>query len=622
MKKIFYIPLFVLLALQCNLVLSQNAYYDAVRLEKMVVNGKVSVESDADMKIFNSICLEYKITKLEIKNNPFLSALISNDIIPNSTDIDTKYLSDLYPNIVGKMGGLNVTSLADGLARFLVERTKEEMNVIFFEQFEQFVSSNLIIKKLFPKTTPILLVAKDKMYSYQLYLPMLREAFEQDLRDLLVGIDSVVNCKECIDLKLTDEERNYISLVLNVLIDIQKGMHPGDILDDLARKDQINGVDQNIKSSILMANLISRSLKSDNPERYWISSQEFSKFNNPDFAAIYMGLLYQQILNNGKSDPKSYNDFKAFIDDNKNDIQSIVRLLQILYKNADEIDRTISKITKDRNGSLSDFFALGQRSVSMLSEINAVIHPEGKQKEQIDYCLLHISNLMADINVRSYNSAVFETYLLLDSLTNLDKPTLEKFIKYGSFIATVSVARDSKEVQMAIESVALPSGSYRIKRESSFSVTLNGYVGFFGGNEHVKGAKNSPFFNSYGVTAPVGIALNWGGIKPCRSKVGHSFTTFFSLVDIGALAAYRFMDDSSSTVPKVELKDIISPGVFLSWGFGKTPFALSVGYQLGPILRKVAPTVNTFADNKYTRFSITLTVDIPIFNFYTKPKKE
>jgi len=218
----------------------------------------------------------------------------------------------------------------------------------------------------------------------------------------------------------------------------------------------------------------------------------------------------------------------------------------------------------------------------------------------------------------------------LQRFTNLSDEKLDEFIKYGTFIATVSLSKDSKEVQSAIEAVALPSGSYRVKRESAFNVSLNAYCGAFVGYEKVKGVDkgnaqvNFKFkdWNSYGVTAPVGIGLNFGKLKRCCLKNSQSLSLFFSAIDIGALAAYRFANDSASVVPKVELKDIISPGVFLTWGLGKTPFALSLGYQMGPILRKVSSSANTFADNKYTRFSVSLTVDIPIVNLYTKPKRK
>src|SRR5262245_59238255 len=42
-----------------------------------------------------------------------------------------------FSNIVPKLGNLDVTTISDGLAQFLVERTKEELNAAFFEKFKE-----------------------------------------------------------------------------------------------------------------------------------------------------------------------------------------------------------------------------------------------------------------------------------------------------------------------------------------------------------------------------------------------------------------------------------------------------------------------------------------------------
>jgi hypothetical protein len=205
--------------------------------------------------------------------------------------------------------------------------------------------------------------------------------------------------------------------------------------------------------------------------------------------------------------------------------------------------------------------------------------------------------------------------------TKNKRKALMSLIKYGNFAANIAKAETSDDVKNAIESVALPAGSSRIKRESNWNFSLNAYVGPFAGNEYIKGSQNSNWFNSYGIAAPVGIAFSKGNIFTSNQKYGgKSLTAFVSLIDVGALVSYRFRDDSAAIVPDIKLKDIISPGLFISYGLGKTPLSLSVGYQIGPLLRNVASSRNVFADNKYSRWSVSLTVDIPIFNLYTKPK--
>jgi hypothetical protein len=208
-------------------------------------------------------------------------------------------------------------------------------------------------------------------------------------------------------------------------------------------------------------------------------------------------------------------------------------------------------------------------------------------------------------------------------------------VKYGAFIAAVAEAQSSDEVQEAIEAAVLPPGSARVKRETNANIAVNGYVGFFAGYEHINnvdhdGVRQVNFnlnkWNSYGVAAPVGLSFSLGKRNPiplvgafCKGNSSHSL--FISVIDIGALAAFRMSgsNDSVSQVPDVQLKDIVSPGIFYSIGLPKCPVSVNLGYQVGPLLREVGSSVNVFGQG-YSRFSISVCVDIPMFNLYTSTR--
>ena len=231
---------------------------------------------------------------------------------------------------------------------------------------------------------------------------------------------------------------------------------------------------------------------------------------------------------------------------------------------------------------------------------------------------------------------------LKDSLTNLtikqeikiSSEQFHLFFKYGTFMATMVQSDNSDDVAKAIEAAALPSGSSRIKRETPFNVSLNAYTGFFVGHEKIVGVNDSQWINSYGLTAPIGVALSTGSHKflgmPSKKNEKHwSYSAFISLVDIGTVAAFRFQNtDSVAQVPTINLKDIFSPGLFISVGIPKCPLSFNLGAQVGPNLRNVyvedtqnsGQYVNIYQDNVYWRFSASIVVDIPILNFYTKSK--
>jgi hypothetical protein len=252
------------------------------------------------------------------------------------------------------------------------------------------------------------------------------------------------------------------------------------------------------------------------------------------------------------------------------------------------------------------------------------------------------SNMALDVTRRNYASAVLNAAHIYDLIlvkkststnskqlaghtvqTNDVRKTYDLIFRYGSFMATVVQAKTSDDVAGAIEAAALPSGSSRVKRETSFNVALNAYVGLYAGYEQIRGFDTTGFtVNTYGVTAPVGISISRGHsvFFIGTGKSGWSTSAFVSLVDLGAVASFRFQDDSVSQVPTIHLQDIVSPGLFLSIGIPKCPVSVNFGVQMGPNLRKVSSAANDYSNNVYFRYSMSLVVDIPVFNFYSKAK--
>jgi hypothetical protein len=245
-------------------------------------------------------------------------------------------------------------------------------------------------------------------------------------------------------------------------------------------------------------------------------------------------------------------------------------------------------------------------------------------------------NVALAINRKNYSSVIMNIYQIYTfAFTPPAGPAANGrfknfLLRYGSFVASVAQAENSDDVKKAIEAAVLPSGSSRIKRETPFNVSLNAYTGLFIGHEKIKGIDEDKFLNTYGVTAPIGIAisrghsvffLGTGESGWTKSKYGWSSSLFISLIDLGTIAAYRFKDDKTEQVPTIKLKHIFSPGAFISTGIPKTPLSFNLGAQVGPTLRKIKNgTTTDISDKTYWRFSASFCVDLPLLNFYTSSK--
>src|SRR6185369_1342453 len=114
---------------------AQNEYYDALVLRKYSkLEGtsallKLTKSNVNELgKLFRTYGISDSLTEKDVKGaietllrgNPFLEL----DPTSEQNTLDTKTLS-LPSTSISSIGGLNVTNVADGLAKFLVERVKE-----------------------------------------------------------------------------------------------------------------------------------------------------------------------------------------------------------------------------------------------------------------------------------------------------------------------------------------------------------------------------------------------------------------------------------------------------------------------------------------------------------------
>jgi len=183
-----------------------------------------------------------------------------------------------------------------------------------------------------------------------------------------------------------------------------------------------------------------------------------------------------------------------------------------------------------------------------------------------------------------------------------------RIVSLVHFINDMALAKNSDDVEQAIEAFALPAGSYSIKQKSIYTLTLNAFPGIIGGNELTTGHKVA---GSIGFTAPVGLNMTWG-----RVWKNWTLGAFVPVIDIGAVTRYRLdSDNDTKALPDVTWGNFFSPGLFLTIGIGKTPFSINLGAQYGPQVKDInkSPVASTWL------LGGAITIDIPLFNIYNRP---
>lgn len=226
--------------------------------------------------------------------------------------------------------------------------------------------------------------------------------------------------------------------------------------------------------------------------------------------------------------------------------------------------------------------------------------------------VLKSSNKELDKNRRIITATLVSYLTILPQKFNVHLNTnLSKLI---NFVNDMAFAQNAEDVEKAIDVFALPSGSYSIKRKSKFNFAINAYPGILLSRETSYKPEGNLHAFSVGFTAPVGISYSRG----CSN--GGSWGFFVPIIDIGAVTRLR-LDTSSATktLPDFNFKNILSPGIFFSYGFKKSPFSVNAGVQYGPELKEILSDGST-KSYESMRFGIGLVLDIPLFNLHTSPR--
>jgi len=184
---------------------------------------------------------------------------------------------------------------------------------------------------------------------------------------------------------------------------------------------------------------------------------------------------------------------------------------------------------------------------------------------------------------------------------------LPKVIRYINLLAAITKAENSAAVEALLETYALPAGSSRIKKVSSFNVAVNAYVGGFFLRSNTLG---EGFTNTYGLTAPIGITISKGWQR------WGSLSLFAGVFDIGGTIRYK-LDNNGKYQQDISLAGIVSPGVHVAYGFPwYVPLSLGIGSQWLSPTSTVSNKINL-----QPSFNMFIGVDIPLFNLTGIKKK-
>lgn len=637
-------------------------YYDAIKL----------AESNNDAVKFKILQSYGYPTVASIDENLFLKDLINPGFVEGDGD------KNGFGSLLTNLGGTDVTNLAAGMARFLAQRTKEELNEAFFNKMKEQLNAYPELKTAFPKTAAFLDVIET--YSYASVIQVLKEAFETDVQNLPENLYNIkdltrTDCnqsiicssnEECRDFKNCQDRLDKLSAFFETqngrwvslgLFTVKEGIqstNPAEFLKNITLSEELENLktssqgdinnfykDYNIASTIELTNLISQSLISKDSKQVWITNSELaSLFTKKDAFKIYLGLLlsYEQRTDNQKkvivfykdSSEKSTITFGKVLldiygttDQYQSDIKNLIRNSYTAYSAANNAVKKIiaasEKSVEAEPQALYDYyrsFTSSLKSIVSSSLLKKVNKDFSKDFNKVEQFLNPAVDMAYHTATQKYSAAIYDATILLNNL-NADNNDLKKMTK--SFVKYGTL----------ISTVAGAQSSDEVKEALEASVLPVGSSSIkrktnwsFSINAYVGAfwsykntAVSQDSIPSLGLAAPIGFTAS----KGTRKGNWGGFSANIQIIDLGALVNYYLINGDAATLPNdfnVKLSNIFSPGFNLLYNIPKTPLSVGWGGQYIPTLYKYEQIngANNLVATNAWRWQISLLVDIPLFN--------
>jgi hypothetical protein len=440
-------------------------YYDAITL----TNYKTIKSSliDSILATYTPLGTNAPVDIDSVLNNPFfrisgiqagLKAKEEESRNESKSDsLTAEGAGTIVAGVGASVGGLGVTTIADGISKFLIKRGKQELSLSFFEKFKKVIDNNKDLKTLFPATFPLLDAIDEDIYNYSAYLQNLREAFKKDINALPKNLPGIVD-------NHPNYFKNHEKLEAELLgasylaLQVQLEAHPGDILanipDSILNKFDNLSADSSkhyFKGSIQTLQLVSSALRdtaSGEKAPYWVDASQIRRLtSNPITLKVFFALLYQ----------KAANEHQGIVYDDKHTLVSILDTVatkigtqqQILadYKQfisdfgirADQLNKMIRAGKNEADSaSVEKYAAYFKATVGILeqaSDIGNLPFPAGNSKtiyaavKTTDFHqkfkpYFDISNNVADMAVdisrKNYSSAINNAVIIYNNI--LTKP--------------------------------------------------------------------------------------------------------------------------------------------------------------------------------------------------------
>lgn len=515
------------------------------------------------------------------------------------------------------------TMVIDALGTFIAKRFKEEAAIAFLNKFKRRLKDKDELRLLFSSTHAFML--NSDPYNFNTFLLALQKAFQNDLENAAKNLANLLKEKKT----SLDEEAYYALLSSLELLDaIKSAKPPADAIESLEALAYVREKNTDLANSLKLLSLLSRNLRKG-AETGWIDPDKFKEILAPDPTSkmareLFVGLIYASEGSKFDSIKFASKSLVSILAGNSEKIEKINDYIYEIAKLAEKVSSYRTDVMEKKGEAklqitdYDNYFSAVFEIFQLGFETRNFLEAGQKQKfDTLSQITKAVLEIYKNVHEKNYALVLVNTLKVLEKLLPAESAARQEIAQYGAFMVNMASAKTSDEMVQALEAATLPVGSYRIKRSSAFSVSLNSYAGLFGARERLNTSENTidPKDRwAAGFTSPLGIAVNWRCTKNEESS-GSSWSLYLPVIDIGAVVSFR-LASADEDLPELKWENVMAPGAYLIYGFKNLPLAMGGGIQYGPRLRKVSVKDKPDITSSAFRYGIKVVLDIPIFHFY------
>lgn len=620
-------------------------YKDAKKICEYLIDPSNPKLNDEVVKLFQEYPETSGLNTIKEIQGKLTDNILLNQYLKASvkimTDAEKTSITGVFKSTQGAAPNFSIldpTIIADGFARFIAKRVREELTASFFAQFKNDVCTSTVatkVEKFLPQTKFIL--CNNDPLDYNIFLPALRNAFERDfidapdnLKQYLVSLASTAG--------IDDIKRKELITAIEFVQIIRSRDKLSKILGRLDNSSfsVLSSLNSEFANALSVTAIISRNIIGDNGE--FLTTDNLNALGNETFRDIFFGLILLREKANLVRITSNSKTLYEILNTNFSDTSSRIGKLQIGVRDIVTKLNDIRDYVKAKgkpalsSDDVAQYIGLSLDVItSGIETFNTVYDYNTDQKmvlasvKKVREGIKPLQQLISGIQNKEWGVVAGGiSQIVCSVLENTDENKKLKTMtaRYTSFISGILSAKEPEDIEKILESVALPVGSWRLNREKSLHISINSYAGpMWSSSTKYFGKGNS------NLLAPVGLSFsfrlydffkNLRESGNCWGWVGGILipqTIHTPITDLGPIVNLR-LNNANQELPALQWADLLAPGAYLIWNIPDIPISFGAGGQYS-VQYSTTPSNQRVGSNEW-RWNVFAGVDIPLFTLWAK----